>query len=87
MEHRTTESDTDMSENEKEKSVPMSSSCHIQIKQTATETVEAESSNMVISYFGRKRNQVWRQQQLCFQNMQINITIQNLKHLHDTSKL
>ena len=44
-------------------------------------------SNMVISYFGRKRNQVWRKQQLCFQNMQINITIQNLIHLHDTSKL
>ena len=43
MEHRTTESDTDMSENEKEISVHMSSSCHIQIKQTATETVEAES--------------------------------------------
>ena len=37
-------------------------------------------NNMMISYFGRKRKQVWRQQQFCFQNMQINITIQNLKH-------
>lgn len=46
MEHRTTESDIDMSENEKEKSVHMSSSCHIQIKQTATETVEAESRQL-----------------------------------------
>ena len=42
-------------------------------------------NNMMISYFRRKRKQVWRQQQFCFQNMQINITIQNLKHTSTTS--